>query len=336
MRIGTLDTDQRVLVVAEIGNNHEGHAPTAIEMVRRAADCGVDAVKVQVFRTEHYISRRDQARFARLKSFELSIEQFTQLADEARRCGLLFIATPFDLHSALALEAEVDAYKIASGDVTFFPLLRAVARTGMPVLMSSGASTIDEIRTALEVVRSERSDGGVDAGLAVLHCVSSYPTPPDEANLGAIAALGRSLHVTPGYSDHVIGNEAASCAVAAGARIVEKHFTLDKHRSDFRDHQLSADPHDLRDLVDRIRRVEAMIGSGEKRVQPSEAANRDAIRRSVVITTNQSAGHRLTADDITWTRPGGGLAPGDESALFGRRLVRDLREGERLMRADVE
>jgi N,N'-diacetyllegionaminate synthase len=336
VRIGTVDTDARVLIVAEVGNNHEGDPARARELVRRAADCGVDAVKVQTFRTEHFVSRRDEPRFARLKSFELSIEEFAGIAAEARECGVLFIATPLDIHSAAALEPLVDAYKIASGDITFVPLLMAVAATGKPVLLSSGASTSDEVAHAADVLRRGWTARGVDPSLAVLHCVSSYPAPAEEANLRAIARLGELCGATAGYSDHVLGNEAAVAAVAAGARIVEKHFTLDKQFSDFRDHRLSADPDDMRDLVARVRATERMLGSGHKRVQPSEADMRGAIRRSVVMARDCSGGHTLTGDDITWLRPGGGLAPGLEPALMGKRLRRDVRAGDPLGAGDVE
>jgi sialic acid synthase SpsE len=336
VRIGAFDTDQRVLVVAEMGNNHEGDPARAHEIVRAAAGCGVDAVKVQMFRTEHFVNRRDGARFARLKSFELSIDAFATIAAEARERGLIFIATPLDVHSAAALEPIVDAYKIASGDITFTPLLTAVARTGKPIVLSSGASTFDEVEHAAGVIRRCWAGQDADNRLGVLHCVSSYPAPADEVNLRAIRILGERCNATPGYSDHMLGIEASVAAVAAGARIVEKHFTLDKQFSDFRDHHLSADPGEMRELVERVRVTERMLGTGDKRVQPSEADMRGAIRRSVVMARDCSGGHTLSADDVTWLRPGGGLAPGMEQALMGKRLRRDVRAGEPLGTADVE
>lgn len=336
MRLGAFDTDQRVLVVAEIGNNHEGDPARARALVRAAADCGVDAVKVQTFRTEHFVNRRDEARFARLKSFELPITEFAAIAGVARERGLLFIATPLDVHSAAALEPIVDAYKIASGDITFEPLLAAVARTGKPVILSSGASTSNEVEHAADVIRREWAGSPENQRLAVLQCVSSYPAPIDEANLRAVRRLGERCGATAGYSDHVLGIEASVAAVAAGARIVEKHFTLDKQFSDFRDHQLSADPGEMRQLVERVRATERMLGSGDKRVQPSEAGMRVAIRRSVVMARDCRGGHALSPDDVTWLRPGEGLAPGMEQALMGRRLRRDVQAGDPLGAGDVE
>ena len=336
MRIGAIETDDRIVVVAEIGNNHEGNPERARELVRRAAECGVDAVKVQTFRTEHFVGRHDSERFARLKSFELAIGAFAGMALEGRGLELAFIATPLDIESATALEPIVDAYKIASGDITFAPLLVTVARTGRPVLISSGASMPEEVVQAADVIRREWRSRGVRQMLGVLQCVSSYPAPAEEANLGAIRALAESCGATPGYSDHVLGNDAAVAAAAAGARIIEKHFTLDKRFSEFRDHNLSADPGEMRELVARVRSTERMLGTGRKLVQPSEAGMRQAIRRSVVMARDCRSGQTLTGDDLTWVRPGGGLAPGSEDALLGKRLRRDIRAGERLTAADVE
>jgi N,N'-diacetyllegionaminate synthase len=332
MRIGAFDTDERVMVVAEIGNNHEGSFDTARELVRRAGESGADAVKFQTFRTGQFVARSDEARFARLESFELTIDQFAALAELARSSGLPFISTPLDLESVAGLQPLVDAYKIASGDVTFVPLLEAVAAARLPVLLSSGASTLDEVCAAIDVLRpGDRSD------VAVLHCVSSYPVPAAEANLSAIRTIASACGgITPGYSDHVVGAEAAVAAVALGARIVEKHFTLDHHFSAFRDHQLSATPAELSNLVIRIRALEAMLGSGVKQLQPCERPLRDAIRRSAVFARDRRRGECFTTADVVWLRPAGGLAPGHEGALVGRRLARDVRQGDRIQPSDFE
>jgi sialic acid synthase SpsE len=165
--------------------------------------------------------------------------------------------------------------------------------------------------------------------------VSAYPTPPEQANLAAIRALAQRFDCTVGYSDHTLGIEAAVLSVALGARLIEKHFTLDPRHSDFRDHQLSADPAMLRQLVDRVRAAEQMLGSGVKIPQPCEAALETAVRRSIVAGTDLPAGHRLGLTDLTWVRPGGGLPPGQEALLVGRRLRRAVHRGDRLDLADV-
>jgi N,N'-diacetyllegionaminate synthase len=330
MLINGFDTDRKVLVIAEIGNNHEGRVEAAEAMVRSAAAAGVDAVKFQTFKTEHYVSASDKARFDRLKRFELTGADFTRLAGLARELGLLFISTPFDLESAAFLNGLVSAFKIASGDNTFIPLIEAVARTGKPVLLSCGIASLDELRYAQAVIRRTWNEAGAGQKLAALHCVSSYPVPRHEANLAAIGRLRAELGCTVGYSDHTLGIEAAVLAVAAGARIVEKHFTLDKNTSDFRDHQLSADPPEMAELVRRIREAESFLGDGRKQRQPSEEAAATALRRSIVARRDLPAGTPLSWADITWVRPGGGIAPGGEIALLGRVLKVPVASGQRI------
>jgi len=335
MRIGHINVDETVLVVAEIGNNHEGDLAAAERLVRAAVESGADAVKFQTFRTEHYVSRSDAARFEQLKRFELRPADFASLAALAKGLGLLFVSTPFDLQSAAALEPLVDAYKIASGDNTFYPLLDAVAATGKPLLISSGVSDLDILDRAAARVNAVWQRTGVTGSLAFLHCVSAYPSPPDQVNLLAIDVLAARYGCTVGYSDHTIGLDAPVAAVARGARIIEKHFTLDKHYSSFQDHQLSADPGELRELVTRIRTTSLVLGSAEKRVQSCEVSAVGALRRSIVAAADLPAGHVLEWDNLTWTRPSTGLAPGDEDQLLGKALVRAVAFGERLMPSDV-
>ena len=332
MRIGPFDTDARVLVVAEIGNNHEGDFERAEALVRAAAEAAADAVKTQVFRTEALTDAADRERFARLRSFELSPEQHFALGRLAKSLGLAFVATPLDLASADLLAEVVDAYKIASGDVNFYPLLARVAGAGKPVIVSSGGSDLAQLQATVSFLREH----GASGGLAVLHCVSAYPVDPEQANLRSIPFLADRLDVVVGYSDHVVGPKAALAAVALGARIVEKHFTLDKGLSDFRDHALSADPDELRRLVTDIRELESMLGEYGKRVQPAEAPDVVKIRRSAVAASDLERGHRVSSGDLLWVRPGGGLEPGDERLLVGRRLRRDVAFGERLAVGDVE
>ena len=335
MKLGACDPNRRVVVVAEIGNNHEGNPDIAAQLVREAAAAGVDAVKFQTFRTHHFVSASDPVRFGRLRGFELSQGQFRDLADLARSLGLLFISTPFDLASAEFLLGVADAIKLASGDVNFFPLLELVSSSDRPVVLSSGGSELEEVETAAEFIRSRRPAGLKDE-LAVLHCVSAYPVPPDQVNLQVIGLLSERLGCTIGYSDHTVGLDAALAAVALGARIVEKHFTLDREFSDFRDHQLSADPAEMAELVRRVRLLEQMLGQRKKIVQPSESANIASLRRSIVAGRSLHEGHRLTLDDLTWIRPAGGLPPGAEDQLSGRILKRDVDFGEILMPSDVD
>ena len=326
----------RALVVAEIGNNHEGDAAVALDLVHRAADAGVDAVKFQTFRTDLFVRPVDAARYERLKRFELSPETFARLAEAAHARGLLFFSTPLDLESVAVLEPLVDAFKIASGDITFSPLVEKVARSGRPVLLSSGASEVDEIERGIALVRRVSPERGTAAELVVLHCVSCYPAPDDQASLGAIPYLRRVLGIPIGYSDHTLGIDAAVYAAVLGAVVIEKHFTLDKHYSEFRDHQLSADPGEMRTLVDQVRKVQQLLGKGGKAVQPCERPMREAIRRSIVAAGDLPAGHILQPGDLLWMRPATGIAPGDESQLVGRRLTRDLNRGDILNASDAD
>ena len=336
MIIKDFDTRERVLVVAEIGNNHEGNFDVARRLVEAAAEAGAHAVKFQTFKTERFISPTDVARVKRLKSFELSYPQFAALADLARSRGLLFISTPLDLGSAEFLDGIVDAFKIASADNDFYPLLARVAGFKKPMIVSTGVSDLAQAERSVSFVRREWSRQGTTGDLAVLHCVSAYPTPPEEAGLRAIPALANACQCTIGYSDHTIGTEAAVLAVALGARIIEKHFTLDKQYSDFRDHQLSADPADMRTLVTRVAAAERMLGDGVKRVQPSEEVGIKAYRRSIAVGRDLTRGHRIELSDLIWIRPGGRMAPGREDELVGKALIRDVTAGEQLDPTDVE
>jgi len=335
MRIGSVDLTREVLVVAEIGNNHEGSYSLAEEMIGRAAESGAQAVKFQTFRPEHYVGRDDGARLARLRKFALSYEQFGELAKLARRIGIIFLSTPFDLASADALNELCPAIKISSGDNTFFPLIERVAGFNKPILLSSGLADIADVERATRRISTVWRKTDYPGEVVLLHCVSSYPTPANEANLGAIKSLADRFGGTVGYSDHTLGIEAAVLSVGLGARVIEKHFTLDKNYSDFRDHQLSADPAELAELVRRVKHASDLLGHGRKTAQPCEAANRVAFRRSIAASRDLLAGTVLSWDDLTWVRPGDGIAPGDEANVLGRTLRRPVMLGELFRTEDL-
>jgi N,N'-diacetyllegionaminate synthase len=337
MRINGFDTDKNVLIVAEIGNNHEGSFALAQEMVGLAAQAGADAVKFQTIVPELLVCRAEHKRIEQLRKFQLTREEFAALARQARGAGLIFLSTPFDLESARFLNTVQSVFKIASGDNTFYPLIDAVAGFGKPMIVSTGLADLNVVQNLVQRVSDHWDRLGVNPGLALLHCVASYPTPPDQANLGAIATLKNLFpDLVIGYSDHTLGIDAAIFAVAAGARIVEKHFTLDKNHSDFRDHQLSADPAELRRMVDGIRQVSSMLGPGLKEPRPCEANMTSAIRRSIAAATDIPAGTVLTDEHFTWLRPGTGLPPGSEEQLRGRKTMRDLAMGELIGLDDVK
>ena len=334
MNIGDINISEQVLIVAEIGNNHEGKFDVAQELVRQAADCGVHAVKFQAFRADHYVSQSDFARFNRLKSFELSQAQFVKLADLAHSLGLLFISTPFDLESARFLVPIVDAIKVASGDNNFYPLINQVSQSDKPLIISTGISDLDQVKTTFRLVKDRRQ--GRNLELIFLHCIASYPVPLEQVNLLAIPFLSEQLGLPIGYSDHTLGIDASIIAVALGACVVEKHFTLDKAFSDFRDHQLSADPEEMKGLVIKIKSTSAMMGVYAKAVQPCETGMSAVIRRSIAAGKDLTTGHILEFEDLTWIRPAGGCNPGEEEKLIGKKLKRDVLFGELLHVTDVD
>lgn len=333
MLIGDHDLSRRVMIVAEIGNNHEGSLGRAEEMIGRAAEAGADAVKFQAIVPERLVSAGETDRIAQLGHLCLGLEQFEHLAACARRAGVMFLSTPFDLASVAVLDPLVPAFKIASGDNDFFPLIDAVAATGKPILLSTGMLDLDGVARAKTRIEhawagcnSGAGDSGKGGGLVLLHCVVAYPTPPEQAGLSALGDLAR-LGCPVGYSDHTLGIDAAVLSVALGARVIEKHFTLDKRLSSFRDHQLSADPTDLAELVNRVRLAETLIGEGGKRMMPVEEPNSIAARRAVAAARDLPAGTILDAADLTWVRPRRGLPPGQEVVLLGRRLDAPVASG---------
>jgi N,N'-diacetyllegionaminate synthase len=328
MRIGNLDSSKQVLIIAEIGNNHEGDFGLAKELVGLAAESKVDIVKFQTFVPSEYVRRSDVDRFARLSKFALTIEQFHELHVLANKLGLVFLSTPFDLSSATALNNFVPAFKIGSGENTFYPLLERVSSFGKPIIMSCGVTETADIRYAQALIERIWASQDRSADFAVLHCVSSYPTPPAQANLLAISKLKGLLGCEVGYSDHTLGIDASVLAVAVGATIIEKHFTISHDYSDFRDHALSATPAEMKELVTRVREASVMLGDGVKSVGEIEKPMTIAMRRSIVAKNDLPVGHVISFDDLSWVRPAGGLPPGSESRVLGRSLKSFIKAGE--------
>jgi N-acetylneuraminate synthase/N,N'-diacetyllegionaminate synthase len=331
MKIGEVDILKDVLVIAEIGNNHEGDFGRAREMIHAAAEACAQAVKFQTILPDRLVSATQPARIEQLGRFAFSRDQFVELAETARQVGVMFLSTPFSTEVVPWLNELVPVFKIASGDNNFETLLIAVGETGKPILLSTGMAGMEEIDKACKVIESARRTGGSSSEVVLLHCVSAYPTPPEQANLAAITTIARETGRLVGYSDHTLGIDAAVLSVALGARIIEKHFTLSKTQSEFRDHALSADPIELAELVRRVRLAQVLLGSGEKIPQAAEKLTAAAARRSIVARTALPIGHLVQNEDIDWLRPGGGLAPGQESMVLGRHLVRAVACGEMIM-----
>jgi N,N'-diacetyllegionaminate synthase len=327
MRIADIDLTRDVMIVAEIGNNHEGSAALAEELIGLAAEAGADAVKFQTIVPERLVAGGDANRLAQLRRLCLGYEDFERLRAVADRHGVMFLSTPFDIPSVSFLDPLVPAFKIASGDNNFYPLLDAVAETAKPVILSTGLLDLEGVRRSRAILRDAWQARGRTGELVLLHCVSMYPTAIEDANLLAISTLAELGEVV-GYSDHTLGLEAAVLSVALGARVIEKHFTIDHDYSDFRDHKLSVDPKQLAELVERVRVANTLLGTGDKAPSAAEVEGGVVARRSIVAAVDLPAGHVIEAADLTWLRPGGGLPAGEEKVLIGRRLAAPIRSGE--------
>ncbi len=326
-----------VYVIAEAGVNHDGRVDRALRLVKVAAEAGADAVKFQVFGAENLTTGSaptarpgwgqpgsDAVRGGRqrdmLEALELSDAAFGQVKAKCDECSIEFLATPFspaDLDRLLAL--NVRACKIASTDIDNTYLLRAAAATGLPLIVSTGAATEDEISACVDLLR----ELGVAERLVLLHCVSCYPTPTEAANLRAIPSLRRVFGLPCGYSDHTVSTQTGAWAVAAGACVVEKHFTLDR-AAPGPDHAMSLAPGELNEYVSAIRAVEAALGDGTIGLSELELEVREVARKSVVAAADISAGTELTADLLTLKRPGGGIRPDKIESLIGRRAAVDV------------
>jgi sialic acid synthase SpsE len=327
---------KKTWIVAEIGVNHEGKAELAEEMINLAAKAGVDAVKFQTFQVEHYISTVQPDRYERTKRFQLSREQFQWLAAIAKSYGVEFFSTPFGLADVDFLDNLVSVFKISSGDLTYLELIRRVAAKGKPMILSTGLGTRQEIAAAVQAIKEVRPGIEQSGELILMHCVSAYPTPPAEANLANIAWLRDTFGLPAGYSDHTQGINACELAVAAGAVILEKHFTYRKENQAFHDHLLSADPADMTQLVQAVRQAEVYLGRRERGRGPSEEKMLLHMRRSIGAAVDIPAGQPVEREWLTYLRPAWGLFPDEMGHVVGRTLRRKVAAGDLIRKEDLE
>lgn len=327
MKLFGKDLTREVAIVAEIGVNHEGDADAALELVSLAAEAGADAVKFQSYTPARYTAANDAERLARVGRFALSEKTHKDLADEAKARGVHFFSTPLSEDWVENLAPLASAIKIASGDLTFEPVVRAAARTGKPVILSTGLGTDDEIDRAVGWLREEIGAEHLGERVVLLHCVVAYPTPLEEANLLAIPFLAERYRVPVGYSNHVLGLDACFGAVALGACLLEVHFTDQREGRTFRDHQLSLLPGELAELVRRTPGLRAARGGFGKPRQKSELAALQAVRKGVVAARDLAAGTVLARDDLMYARPATEFAASELGTLIGRRLTGDLKRG---------
>ena len=303
MQIKNFNLKKKVFIIAEAGNNHEGNFAVAKKLVHQAAKAGVDAIKFQTFKTENFIRKKDKQRFKQLKKFELSYKQFQYLKKLAHIKKIKFISTPLDLESADFLIKNSDLIKIASGDNNFFPLIDKVLKAKKPIIISTGMMNSFQINSLIKYIVRAIGKTAAEKRISLLHCVTSYPVEDKFANLRSIEYLIKNSSLTIGYSDHTLGNEACIAAVAIGAKVVEKHFTINKKFSKFRDHALSADYLELRNLVVGIRKVEVQLGKLNKKIQKPEKKLIKIVRRGVYADKHILSGEKLSLKNIKFLRP---------------------------------
>lgn len=333
-----------VFIIAEAGVNHNGDLDRALEMVDVARAAGADAIKFQTFTADKLASPHaekaeyqkretgDGDQHAMLKALEMSDDMHRRLIDRCKSAGIEFMSTPFDEDAAnLLVGMGMGRIKVPSGEIVSHPFLRHLAAMDLPLILSSGMATLEEIVEALAVIAEARTAHGLEPSLAervtVLHCTSNYPAEPQELNLRAMATIAEATGLPVGYSDHSLGIAVSPAAVAMGATVIEKHFTLDRTLPG-PDHRASLEPAELASMIQQIRTVEMALGSPEKRPSESELKVRAVARRSVAARHALSAGHVLTAADLTLLRPGTGIAPRDMERLVGQRLKAPMTAGD--------
>lgn len=324
-----------VYIIAEAGVNHNGNFEVACKLVDAAKDAGVDCIKFQTFKSKNLVSHNAQkaeyqkdttgggSQAEMLKKLELNYDEFLALKDYCDKVGICFLSTPFDFESIDFLNSiNIQFWKIPSGEITNYPYLVALATTGKPVVMSTGMCEMAEIIAAIDVLRN---NGTKD--IKLLHCNTEYPTPFEDVNLRAMQTMRDSLGLDVGYSDHTKGIEVPVAAVALGATVIEKHFTLDRNMEG-PDHKASLEPDELKAMVSSIRHIEQALGNGDKIPSPSEKKNIAVVRKSIVAKTDIKEGDIFSENNVTVKRPGTGISPMRWLEVIGTKAVRDFEEDE--------
>lgn len=324
-----------VYVIAEVGVNHNGSFELACKLVDVAKAAGADCIKFQTFKSKNLVSRNAQkaeyqkkttgegSQVDMLKALELSFDEFRDLKAYCDSVGIAFLSTPFDFDSIQFLNSiDMPFWKIPSGEITDYPYLVALARTGKPIVLSTGMSDMDDIAAAIRVLRE---NGAAD--IKLLHCNTEYPTPFEDVNLRAMMTMRNAFGLEVGYSDHTKGIEVPVAAVAMGATIIEKHITLDRNMEG-PDHRASLEPDELTAMITGIRNIEKALGDGNKKPSPSEKKNISVARKSIVAKCRIRKGELFTENNITVKRPGTGISPMKWSSIVGTKATRDFEEDE--------
>lgn len=333
------------IIIAEAGVNHNGSLVLAKKLIDAAVEAGVDYVKFQTFNAHLLVSKsaqkadyqkvnaqKEESQFEMLKKLELSWEDHLELIYYCQAKNIQFFSTAFDLASLdLLSELGFQLYKIPSGEITNLPYLRKVAELAKEVILSTGMCTLEEIEEAIQVLTA----GGIlQENITVLHCNTEYPTPMKDVHLLAMNEIGNKFQVKVGYSDHTLGIEIPIAAVALGAKVIEKHFTLDRNMEG-PDHQASLEPTELKAMVSAIRNIELALGSGIKKPSDSELKNIYIARKSIHLKRDKNKGDVLTEHDLDMLRPGNGISPMRMDELIGKFFAKDLLAGHQLTLDDL-
>ncbi|MEX0967244.1 MAG: N-acetylneuraminate synthase [Bacteroidia bacterium] len=337
----------KVLIIAEAGVNHNGNLAIAKQLIDVGADAGVDLVKFQTFKADTIVSKQalkasyqkentggaDASQYAMLKSLELSEADHTELIAYSTARGVGFFSTAFDTAGLDYLHSiGFQHFKVPSGEITNYPYLKKLAAFAKPVILSTGMAGLQEIEEALNVLTA---NGLTRSDITVLHCNTEYPTPMEDVNLKAMNAIGEALGVKIGYSDHTLGIEVPIAAVALGATVIEKHFTLDRNLPG-PDHRASLEPDELKEMVSAIRNIEkAISGSGLKEPSKSEGKNRDIVRKSIHLKTDIKAGESISEKNIIPLRPGDGISPMEWETVMGKKVNKEIKAFEKLRWEDL-
>lgn len=328
----------KTFIIAEAGVNHNGSIELAKKLIDIALEAGADAVKFQTFKTENVVSgcapkaeyqqkttSKDETQFEMIKKLELSFSDFNELKAYCDNKGIIFLSTPFDLDSARFLkEIGLEIFKIPSGEITNYLLLREIGSYRKKVILSTGMADLGEIEDALDVLIES---GTKREDITVLHCNTEYPTPFEDVNLKAMLTIKYAFKIEVGYSDHTLGIEIPIAAVGLGARVIEKHFTIDRNLPG-PDHKASLEPHELKQMVQAIRNIEKALGDGIKKPSKSELKNLQIARKSIVAKRNIKKGEIFTEENLTIKRPGNGISPMRWNEIIGRKAKKDFLEGE--------
>lgn len=332
-------TKKNTCIIAEAGVNHDGSLERAMRMIDVAAESGADAVKFQTFKAEKTISRtapkaeyqkantkKEGSQLEMLKKLELDEEAHRRLFDYCKESGIQFLSTPFDMESiALLVRLGLTVFKIPSGEITNLPYLRKLGSLGKKLIMSTGMADLGEVEEALGILMKT---GTGPENITLLHCNTEYPTPFEDVNLKAMVTMKAAFPgIQVGYSDHTMGIELPIAAVALGATVIEKHFTLDR-KLEGPDHSASLEPAELKKMVSAIRNIEKAMGSGIKKPSPSELKNKSIARKSIVAACRIESGEIFTPEKLTVKRPGTGMSPMLWDTIIGRQATRIYTEDE--------